>query len=226
MTLPIGQYDLGYLPRFGLPEYTKRFPAQTETPTLDIGGMVETGQSLTKHLQDMPRTMQISDFHCVTSWSCTGLQWEGVRFRDVYEQLIQPLAQPDPNATDVIFKCQDGYRARMLLKDLFTDDVLLADRLNGKPLTVENGAPHRLIVPAHYGYKNAKHIKAIEFHKPGEGFKPPRLRILEHPRARVSHEERGSGAPGWLLRYLFRPLIKSTIKSFDKAMLQHFNDRN
>lgn len=221
MPLPIGQYDIGYLPRFGLPEFINRFPEQIEIPTLEVGGAVKVPQSLTKQLQDLPRVTQISDFHCVTSWSCTKLQWEGIRFRDLYEQLIAPHVRPAPDATNVIFKCQDGYRARMLLEDLLADDVMLADSLNGIPLTIENGAPHRLIVPAHYGYKNAKHIKAIEFHKPGGGFKPPRLRILEHPRARVAFEERGAGAPGWLLRYLFRPLIKSTIKQFDKAMQKY-----
>ncbi len=220
MTLPKGQYDIGYMPRFGLPQYTDRFPTEVKNPTLDIGGKVKQ-QSFTQHLQDLPRTKQVSDFHCVTSWSCTGLHWEGVRFRDLYEQLILPLAKPDPDATNVVFKCQDGYRARMNLDDLLADDVMLADRLDGKPLTIENGAPHRLIVPAHYGYKNAKHVNAIEFHRPGEGFKPPRLRILEHPRARVAYEERGTGAPGWVLRYVFKPLINSTIKSFDRAMQEY-----
>ena len=98
---------------------------------------------------------------------------------------------------------------------------MLADSLNGKPLTIENGAPHRLVAPAHYGYKNAKHIEAIPFHLSGEGYKPPRLRFLEHERARVVHEERGSGAPGWFLRYIYRPLVRFTIKSFEKAVRAH-----
>jgi DMSO/TMAO reductase YedYZ molybdopterin-dependent catalytic subunit len=172
----------------------------------------------------MPLCTQVSDFHCVTTWSCQGLKWQGIRFRDFYEQVILPNTKPAPDAINVIFKCQDGYRARMLLEDLLKDDVMLAVALNDAPLSVENGAPLRLIAPAHYGYKNAKHVETIEFHKSNNAFKPPRLRILEHQRARVAYEERGSGAPGWALRYLFRPLIKSTIKSFEKASWQYHQD--
>lgn len=109
----------------------------------------------------------------------------------------------------------------MQLDDLLAEDVMLADHLNGKKLTVENGAPHRLVTPAHYGIKNAKHVKAIEFHRQHEGFSLPNLRFLEHPRAKVRYEERGSGAPGWLLRYLYRPLVGSTIKRFAKAIAKY-----
>jgi DMSO/TMAO reductase YedYZ molybdopterin-dependent catalytic subunit len=112
----------------------------------------------------------------------------------------------------------------MLLEDLLKEDVMLAVALNDAPLSIDNGAPLRLITPAHYGYKNAKHVDAIEFHTSPNVFKPPRLRILEHERARVAYEERGSGAPGWALRYLFRPLIKSTIKSFEKASQKYRQD--
>jgi|GEM_PF-4108444 len=41
MALPKGQYDLGYLPRFGLLEYTNRFTQHTTRPTLWVDGRVE-----------------------------------------------------------------------------------------------------------------------------------------------------------------------------------------
>jgi len=132
------------------------------------------------------------------------------------EQLLVPLTEPSSEATTIVFKCQDGYHARMRIEDLLADDVMLADTLNGKPLTIENGAPHRLVATAHYGYKNARHIEAIRFHRSGEGYKLPRLRFLAHERARVVHEERGSGAPDWFLHHLYRPLVSSTIKSFER----------
>lgn len=221
MTLPKGQYDLGTMPRFGLPEFTDRFPHQTEMPTLGVGGAVSNPLSLTEYLQRVPQVEQVSDFHCVTTWSCRDLHWEGIQFRDLYEQFLVPLAKPSPEASTIVFKCQDGYHARMRIEDLLADDVMLADTLNGEPLSIENGAPHRLVAPTHYGYKNAKHIEAIRFHLPGRGYKPPRLRFLEHERARVALEERGSGAPGWFLRYLYRPLVRPTIRSFEKAMREH-----
>lgn len=62
----------------------------------------------------------------------------------------------------IVFHCQDGYRVGMSLEDLKGSDVLLADRIEGKPLTIVHGAPFRLIAPAHYGYKSAKHICKME----------------------------------------------------------------
>jgi DMSO/TMAO reductase YedYZ molybdopterin-dependent catalytic subunit len=105
----------------------------------------------------------------------------------------------------------------MLLEDLLAPDVLLADRLNGKPISVDHGAPLRLVAPAHYGYKWVKHLSRIEFREPAAGYRVSALSFMDHPRARVAHEERGRVFPGWLLRYLYRPLIPGTVARFAKA---------
>ena len=99
-------------------------------------------------------------------------------------------------------------------------DVLLADRLNGLPLTLEHGAPIRLIAPAHYGYKNVKHLSRIEFHRNDRTYRPAAYRFMDHPRARVSFEERGRGIPGPVLRYLYRPFVRPTISRFRKAIAE------
>jgi len=118
----------------------------------------------------------------------------------------------------VLFRSQDGFRSILPLSDLLADDVILADRLDGEPLSAKHGAPLRLITPAHYGYKSAKHLTAIEFWPDERKFKPPMFRFMSHPRARVEFEERGLWFPGWFLRYLYRPLIKSTVKLFENTM--------
>ena len=42
---------------------------------------------------------------------------------------------------------------------------------------------------------------------------------MDHPRARVAHEERGRGVPGWLLRHLYyRPPVGPTIRTFQAAL--------
>ena len=43
---------------------------------------------------------------------------------------------------------------------------------------------------------------------------------MDPQRARVALEERGRGAPGWLLRYLYRPLVPATVEQFAKAMAE------
>jgi len=219
--LPIGQYNLGYMPRFGLPQFAKRFPKQTSKATLYIGGDVEVPKSITDELKKLPHVEQASDFHCVTSWSCQNVIWEGIRFCDIYEQLVVPLIKPSLSANTVVFHGQDSYRARMQLEDLLASDVLLADRMNGDRISIENGAPHRLIAPAHYGFKSVKHLEKLEFHQFGMGYTPPKLRFLEHPRARVQYGERGTGMPGWFLRYFYRTLIPSTARKFEAALEQH-----
>ena len=215
--LPPGQFERDEFPRFGLTRFARRFPAETRHIRLDVAGEVEQPLAISDELQRLPRVEQLSDFHCVTTWSCRGLRWSGFRFAHFFERIVAPRAFPRREAVFVVLRCQDGYRASLPLTDLLADDVLLADRLNGEPLTIEHGAPLRLVAPAHYGYKSAKHLARIEFWRDGSRYRPAALRFMEHPRARVATEERGRGVPGWILRYLYRPLVGPTISHFRRA---------
>ena len=219
--LPPGQRDAATFPRFGLPQFARRFPEETSRIELEIIGNVEHQLHLLDALTGLPRIEQVSDFHCVTTWSHRSLRWGGVRFADFYEKIVVPRAGPRPEATLVALRGQDGARTGMLLIDLLNSDVLLADTLNGQPLSVEHGAPFRLIAPKHYGYKSVKHLSRIEFKTEDAGYRVSGFRFMDHPRARVALEERGRLAPGWLLRYLYRPLVTGTVASFAKAMAEH-----
>lgn len=163
-------------------------------------------------LDALPRCEMRADFHCVTTWSTRGLCWNGVRFRDFYEQLVLPQAMPATGVAVVAFRGCDGYVSSLPLSDLLAADVLLADRLDGRPLGIEHGAPLRLVAPAHYGYKNVKHLVAIELLRDRSGYRFPwpYPSLMEHPRGRVACEERGRLLPSWLFRLLYRPLITPT----------------
>ncbi|MCH2165406.1 MAG: molybdopterin-dependent oxidoreductase [Marinovum sp.] len=216
-TLPRGQFNIGKMPRFGLTQFANRFPNQMEKPQLHICGDVGHELTLGKELGELKRVNIVADFHCVTTWSSLGLKWEGILFKHVFEQLICPMAKPDDNATFVILKARDGARSSLPLRDLLQDNVILADRLNDQPLSGEHGAPLRLIAPDHYGYKNIKYINRIAFYVQNPGYRPSGFRFMEHPRARVAYEERGTFFPGWFLRYAYKPLIKPTIRLFASA---------
>ena len=97
------------------------------------------------------------------------------------------------------------------------ENVLLADRLDHKPLTIEHGAPIRIVAPNHYGYKNLKHIKSIGFYNEPQMIKQGYLSFMDHPRARVAQEERASYGPGILFRWLYKLGIKGTMRDFEKA---------
>ena len=154
--LPPGQRESPVFHRFGLTPFATRFPRETVKQALRISGVVAAELDLDDPLAGLPRIEQVSDFHCVTTWSVRGLRWEGVRFNDFYHQVLAPRARPDKAATLVALKAQDGARTGMLLGDLLDDSVLLADRLDGAPLSVDHGAPLRLVAPKHYGYKSVK----------------------------------------------------------------------
>ena len=91
--------------------------------------------------------------------------WEGIPFKRIVE-----LAKPKPSAKFVISHCEHGFTANVPIEATQTDDVLIALRANGAPLTPEHGCPARLVIPQLYAWKSAKWLRGIEFSitdKPG-----------------------------------------------------------
>ena len=105
-----------------------------------------------------PKTISVSDFHCVEGWSVLNCKWEGVHIREI-EKLVKPRAV----ARAVTFDCADNYRTSLFLEELAGDDVLLVYKLNGELLEEGLGAPVRLIVPNKYAYKSALWVVSMHF---------------------------------------------------------------
>jgi DMSO/TMAO reductase YedYZ molybdopterin-dependent catalytic subunit len=95
---------------------------------------------------------------CVTAWSIKDVVWEGVAFRE-----IAKLTGVKPEAMWVMFHCADGYTAPVPLEDAMVEDSLVATKMNGKPIPVQQGYPVRPFIPHLYGWKSAKWLTAIEF---------------------------------------------------------------
>lgn len=216
-SLPPGQRESKVFHRFGLTPLAKRVPRDSGVATVRLCGEVANEIEIQDPLNGLDRVSQTSDFHCVTTWSARGLRWEGVRFRDFYEQVVVRKVVPNESATLVALRGQDGARTGMRLDDLLDPSVVLADRLNGAPLAIDHGAPLRLVAPNHYGYKSVKHLCELKFLFPDAGYRATGFQLMDHPRARVVLEERGRVVPGWLLRYMYRPLIKRTARKFAQA---------
>lgn len=210
--LPPGQRLIAEFPRFGVVRFAKRRLSNEEV-RLEVSGPDARAVVLTaaEFAQLAPVTL-IADFHCAAGWSYPALRWTGFRFRDVWDTFILPNVKSADQPGFAVLRCQDGYRTALPLADLLAPEVLIVDRLNDRALTVEHGAPIRLIAPAHYGYKSAKHLVRIELRRDGAVYRPLLPRLLDHPRARVAFEERGQVLPGWLLRYAFRPFIQPIIR--------------
>jgi DMSO/TMAO reductase YedYZ molybdopterin-dependent catalytic subunit len=214
--LPPGQQARADFPRFGVESFAKfRAPADAPT-TLRVAGDVPAITVNYDDIKKLQRVESAGDFHCVTTWSYRGVTWSGFRFREVFEKLIQPQLPANTTIAAMGFKALDGYRAGLLLEDALAEDVLIADMLNGEPLTTKHGAPLRLIAPAHYGYKNVKHLAKIDLWRDAHSYRPMMPKFMEHPRGRLAYEERGRYFPGWLLRYAYRPLINSTVRNIER----------
>lgn len=202
---PKGQRALAELPRFGLPRRLVRRVSVPAEPSLRVAGEVAVPCELAvADLACVPRREQVSDFHCVVTWSRLGLRWGGWALRDVYELLIVPRARPHSGVRYLKLIGADGFYGSLALDFALTDDVMLADTLERKPLALANGAPWRVVAPAHYGYKSVKHVQAIELHGSyPSSFRPGGGGLVAHRDAMVEHEQRGQILPGSVYRRLY-----------------------
>lgn len=127
--------------------------------TLTIDGLVENPARLSwAGFNALPQIEDVSDFHCVTTWSKYDCRWGGVAFTTLYEHV-----RPKPPARFVYFTSYDGYSTNASLERCLDDDVLIATSFNGAPLPREHGGPARVIIPKLYAWKGAKFIKGLTF---------------------------------------------------------------
>lgn len=211
--LPPGQGLVSTFPRFGV-HFASPLPEVPAEPSIAVSGAVSEPFELPLSvLRELPRRTLVADFHCVAGWSVRDRRWEGVPFRTLWEESILPHAKP--GITHLVFTGLDGYGSALTIEDALGDDVLIADRLDGAPLTGDHGAPARLVSPQQYGYMNTKHLTRLALHT-GE---PDRARhssgarafmlsfVAPHPRARVAQEERHRHLPAWSLRFPYQRIV-------------------
>ena len=161
--LPVGQHPVKNWPVLDLGEH----PAiALDDWRLEVGGHVEHPFTLTwPEFLALPQVDDISDFHCVTTWSRYDNHWRGVRFSTIAE-----LAVPRPDAAHVLCTGHDveplssvPYTTNLPLARAVEDDVLLVHTWEGAPLPREHGGPCRMITPKLYAWKGTKWIRRIEF---------------------------------------------------------------
>jgi DMSO/TMAO reductase YedYZ molybdopterin-dependent catalytic subunit len=145
-----------------------RFRVYTVTPlpTFDsadwrftLDGLVErTSVWNWEQFLQLGRTVQVSDFHCVTGWSVYRNTWEGIPLAHLLDR-----AGVKPEAKYVKFYSGDGvYTDALTLEQARMEDVLVAVLHDGKPIHRDYGGPVRLVVPQMYGYKSVKWLNRIE----------------------------------------------------------------
>ena len=162
-----------------------------------------------------------SDFHCVTTWTARDQTWTGVPLAAWWRERFDPVLAATGDFA--VVRSHDGCQAVFVADDLFADDVMLVWERNHAPLDLRHGAPLRLISPSQYGYKNVKHVEAIELcaEQPVGN-----LGAKEHLRARVAQEERHSRVPGRLLRWPYRIVVPVTAMVAERTLSRHEQRRH
>ena len=113
----------------------------------------------------LPKKTQVSDIHCVTTWSMYDMEFGGIAFNDILE-IVKPL----PEAKFVTFEAYSGYTSALPLKGGYLDeaDVLLCYEHDGKPLEKSHGGPLRSLVPQLFLWKSVKWLTKMHFLKDWE----------------------------------------------------------
>lgn len=132
-----------------------------ETWQLRLDGDVAAPQVIDwRQLSALPQASMTVDIHCVTAWSRFENQWDGVRISTILD-----LCRPLPSVKAVMIEGYDGYTTNLQFSDFADAKAMIATAWQGKPLTIEHGAPARFVLPHLYFWKSAKWIKRITFLK-------------------------------------------------------------
>jgi DMSO/TMAO reductase YedYZ molybdopterin-dependent catalytic subunit len=140
-------------------------PQSSHQPTdtrLHIGGLVTTAKALAlEDLAQLPRTSLIANFHCDGKSTPTDRIWYGPRLVDVLN-----LAGPASAASYVRVGAGD-YVVPLSREE--AEEAVLADTVNGQPLSAENGGPWRLVLPGVRCFASVKWVDRLEVAaEPGE----------------------------------------------------------
>ena len=145
--------DPGYIPRWNL---TLSGLSSGLSISLDIRNLL-TGFSVHE---------QITRLVCVEGWSAIAW-WAGLRFEDLL-RAYPPMSQAKWARVESSVNLDasgnpDPYFMSLDLATARHPQTLLATHFNGEPLTLDHGAPLRLLVPVKLGLKNVKAITRITY---------------------------------------------------------------
>jgi DMSO/TMAO reductase YedYZ molybdopterin-dependent catalytic subunit len=120
----------------------------------------ETIKLTLDNLRKLPKTEFAFEFKCVEGWSQIS-HWGGVKFSDFIEHF--GLTEQAKMAYVGMHTPDKKYYVGIDMPSALHPQTLLCYEASGKPLSVKNGAPLRLIIPTKYGIKNLKRIGTLFF---------------------------------------------------------------
>jgi len=143
----------------------------TDEPEIDIPnwaltvkGLVQRpGEYSLEQIMALPKKRMNTRHVCVEGWSMIP-KWGGTPFRE-----FMKFVGADMSARYVSFACGDDYYTSHDMPSALHPQTLMCYEAYGKPLSLQHGAPVRIVIPTKLGYKNAKwiHTLAVTNEKPG-----------------------------------------------------------
>ena len=156
-------------PEYAEKDITEPFPfnafyTEAEAPVvpklgyaLEVSGRVDDRTPWTlERLRALPQQSQVTRHICVEGWSAIG-QWGGVRFSDFLSRI-----GADTRARYVSLRCADDYYVTIDMPTALQAQTTLALTWRGQELPRKYGYPIKLRIPTKLGFKNPKHVMAIE----------------------------------------------------------------
>lgn len=209
------------------------------TYKLKLSGLVKKEASLTlAELKAMKPLELTAAYECsgnspraVQGLSSCG-HWTGVRLSDVLKKIgVDPAAREvvffgnDHSKEDVVFRAQtfgidQQFGRSITLENAMKPEPMLVWALNGEPLTVQQGAPVRLLMPGWYGVANVKWLAEIHLQED---------RYLGNYQARWYRSLKGFGGSGadldpetqWVENEITHMMPKSVIARVRKGTAGH-----
>jgi DMSO/TMAO reductase YedYZ molybdopterin-dependent catalytic subunit len=124
-------------------------------------------------IKALPRIDMTTELKCIEGWSIK-VNWAGARFADFLAkyplasrsgQPIKDIANPPADLAPYVSLVtpDEEYYVGLDMHSAIHPQTLLCYEINGQPLSLEHGAPLRLVTPLKYGIKHLKRIGTIAF---------------------------------------------------------------
>ena len=133
-----------------------------KTWKLQVSGLGDDAEFTLDQIKKLPRITMTTELKCIEGWA-TVVNWSGARLGDfigAHAPKSKDFVLPDYVG---LMTPDGGYYVGLETPAALHPQTLLCYEMNGAPLTLEHGAPLRLVTPIKYGIKNLKRIGTMTF---------------------------------------------------------------
>jgi DMSO/TMAO reductase YedYZ molybdopterin-dependent catalytic subunit len=154
--MPKGQVPAGRL--YPISVFGKPKSIDINNYKVGIAGLIDGPVEFSyREIAEMKSVNVQFDIHCVDGWSYLGATFTGIYPKELFKNL-RILG----GGRFVMVKSIDGYSTDLPLDFILSENVLLAYKMDGRDLEMENGYPLRIVVDGKYAYKDAKWVVEFE----------------------------------------------------------------